>query len=501
MNKYTLGKKKSLSSRSKEQNDKLSTPLSSDLSTNEQMLKAEFHNNADVTFHPFQINHQTDALLVYLSTLCDTEQLDHLVLAPLLNRYPDNLPVHVSRLRNVIPLSKTQDILSLHQAVTAINIGLPLLLIDGSDTAVSYGLQKYEQRSIEEPSAESTVRGPRDGFTESISVNISLIRKRLKNHKLKLLNMEIGTVTKTNIGLVYLDGIMDPAILEEAKRRLASIETDSILESSYVEEWISDEPLSPFPQLLSTERPDVVCANLLEGRFAVIVDGTPFVLIAPINLFSMLQSPEDYYQHIWMSTFVRWLRYVFFLLSLLLPSFYIAITTYHQEMIPTVLLLSIAKAREEIPFPALVEALIMEIAFEALREAGIRLPKQVGAAVSIVGALIIGQAATSAGIVSAPMVIVVATTGIASFMIPRYSAGIASRLLRFPIMLLAGVLGLIGLMLGMIVLVIHLCALRSFGIPYLSPLSPSSSKLLTDVLSRAPAWKTNRNKVGSTRRR
>ncbi|MNE51489.1 Spore germination protein A1 [compost metagenome] len=206
----------------------------------------------------------------------------------------------------------------------------------------------------------------------------------------------------------------------------------------------------------------------------------------------MLQSPEDYYQNMYMSLFVRWLRYFFYVLSLLLPSAYVAITTFHQEMIPTVLLLSIARAREEIPFPALVEALIMEISFEALREAGVRLPKQVGSAVSIVGALIIGQAATSAGIVSAPMIIIVAITGIASFMIPRYAASLTTRLMRFPMMLLAGTLGLIGVMLGIILIVIHLSSLRSFGTPYLSPAAPTFSQRLKDVWWRPMSWSKNR---------
>ncbi|MDF2663427.1 MAG: spore germination protein, partial [Paenibacillus sp.] len=204
--------------------------------------------------------------------------------------------------------------------------------------------------------------------------------------------------------------------------------------------------------------------------------------------FSLMQSPEDYYQRYMISSAIRWLRYLFFAIALLAPSAYIAILTYHQEMIPSSLLLSIAKSREEIPFPALVEAIIMETMFEALREAGVRLPKQVGAAVSIVGALVIGQAATSAGLVSSPMVMVVAITGIASFMIPHYTVGISIRLLRFPIMLLAGFMGLLGLLMGLIALVIHLCSLRSFGLPYLSPIAPMMVGEWKDVLARSPAW-------------
>lgn len=467
-------------------------PLLPCLSENESMLRSAYTDCSDIVFHSFLIGRHTPALLVYHAALCDTEQLDRLVLAPLIAGYPSDEAVSVPQLRNAVPVSTVILIETCEQAIQAISNGHSLLLAEGLPAAFSYGMQKYDQRSVEEPSAESTVRGPREGFTESIHVNIALLLKRLKSPKLKIVSMTIGEQTHTAVKLVYMAGVIDPAMVEEVTRRVESIQTDSIMESEYIEEWIVDQPYSPFPQLLTTERPDVVCANLVEGRFALLTDGTPFALIGPVSLFTMLQSVEDYYQSFIMSTFVRWLRYVFFVLSLLLPSFYVAITTYHQEMIPTVLLLSIAKAREEIPFPALVEALIMEIAFEALREAGIRLPKQVGAAVSIVGALIIGQAATSAGIVSAPMVIIVATTGIASFMIPRYAAGIATRLLRFPIMLLAGTLGLIGMMLGVILIVIHLCRLRSFGLPYLSPLTPTTAGIVQDVIWRSPVWKNDK---------
>lgn len=294
--------------------------------------------------------------------------------------------------------------------------------------------------------------------------------------------------TKTCIIVTYIEGLVEPSLVTEVNSRLSRIEIDGILESGYIEELIEDQPSSPFPQILSTERPDVVCGNLLEGRIAILVDGTPFVLIAPTTLFSLLQSSEDYYQRSLASTAIRWLRYFFTAMSFVLPSLYVALITYHHEMVPTSLLISMASSREAVPFPALVEAMIMEVTFEALREAGVRLPKQVGAAVSIVGALVIGQAAVQAGLVSAPMVIVVAITGIASFMIPHYIAGISIRLLRFPMMLLAGTLGLLGIMLGVIMAVVHLCSLRSLGVPYLSPVGPLRVQELKDTLVRAPWW-------------
>ncbi len=454
-------------------------PLTGDLAIDEETLRAVFTDCSDVIFHSFETAGFTSALCVYCVGLCDTERLERQVLTPV-----QEIGMEAAQ----VPLSSVKTVETSKDAAEAILEGEALLLLEGSNVATTYPLYKAANRSTEEPLAESTVRGARDGFTESLATNLSLVRKRLKTPALKFRTRTVGESSNTSIALTYVEGIIDASLVKEVEQRLDRLRVRDILESQYIEEDIIDQRFSPFPQMIATERPDVVASNLMEGRFAILVDGTPFTLVAPVTLFSMLQSPEDYYQYVFMSVFLRWLRYVFYVLSLLLPSAYVAITTYHQEMIPTVLLLSIARAREEIPFPALVEALIMEIAFEALREAGVRLPKQVGSAVSIVGALIIGQAATTAGIVSAPMIIIVAITGIASFMIPRYSASISTRLLRFPIMILAGTLGLIGVMLGIILIVIHLSSLRSFGAPYLSPVAPTNAKGLKDLWWRPAPW-------------
>ncbi|GAS81619.1 spore germination protein [Paenibacillus amylolyticus] len=447
-------------------------PLTGYLAVDQEMLRSVFAGCSDIVFHTFQTACLTSALCVYCVGLCDTERLERQVLTPL-----QEMGIEAAQ----VPMASVKHVETTTQAVQAILEGEALLLLEGSKVGTAYPLYQAANRSTEEPLAESTVRGARDGFTESLTMNMSLLRKRIKTPALKIHTRNMGDRTNTSVSLIYMEGIIDPKLVKEVEVRLDDLKLRDVLESQYIEEGIVDQRYSPFPQMIATERPDVVASNLLEGRFAILVDGTPFTLIAPVTIFSMLQSPEDYYQNVFMSVFVRWLRYIFYVLSMLLPSAYVAITTFHQEMIPTVLLLSIARAREEIPFPALVEALIMEIAFEALREAGVRLPKQVGSAVSIVGALIIGQAATSAGIVSAPMIIIVAITGIASFMIPRYAASIATRLLRFPMMILAGTLGLTGVMLGVILVVIHLSSLRSFGTPYLSPVAPTMAKELKDV--------------------
>lgn len=465
--------------------------LSADLQSNEQALHTLYANCSDVVFRNLLIAGSTKALLLYIEGLSNTEEIDQNVLASLMDTDGPESGDVKTLLQQKVAVSNIKEFATFSQLIQQISIGNPVIVIDGQNRGLALGLSKWEKRSVDEPSAEAVIRGPREGFTESIGVNTALLRRKIRSPKLKIQSMSFGTYTQTRVMVSYIEGLADETLVKELNERLGRIDIDGVLESGYIEEMIEDHPYSPFPQILNTERPDVVAACLLEGRVAILTDGTPFVLIVPATLYSMLQASEDYYQRYLIGTTIRWLRYLFFLIALLLPSIYVAILTYHQEMIPTTLLLSIAKSREEIPFPALVEALLMEVVFEALREAGVRLPKQVGAAVSIVGALVIGEAATSAGLVSAPMVMVVALTGIASFTIPRYAAGIALRMMRFPIMFLAGTLGLLGIMLGLIAIIVHLCTIRSFGVPYLAPMGPMKAQDMKDVLMRAPWWSFN----------
>jgi spore germination protein KA len=276
-----------------------------------------------------------------------------------------------------------------------------------------------------------------------------------------------------------------------------------LLGVSYIAEWMNNQPLSPFPTLQYTERPDTLVASLLEGRIGIMVDGTPQSLVAPVTFFSQMQSPEDYFQNYISATWIRWIRYFFAIASFLVPSFYLAITNFHPEMIPSTLLVTISAARENVPFPALVEVLIMELTFEALREAGIRIPRPLGQTVSIIGAIVIGQATVQAGIVSAPTVIVVSITGIASFVIPHFELGLAFRLLRFPLLLLGGSFGIFGIILGLFVMFWHLTTLRSFGVPYMHPVAPLVFKDWKDVfirtrwslMNRRPDAYGNRRKI------
>lgn len=465
--------------------------LSSDLDENLQVLHSMYQDCFDIVFRTFMIGGQTKAVLVYLDHLSNSEEIDDHVLTPLMSDTNGRVCNPCEMLEKKIHISKMKEIKTYVECIENISKGNPVLLVQKEETGLALGLCTWEKRSIEEPQAESVVRGPREGFIETLAVNSSMLRRKIKSPDLKMKLMKIGRYTDTLVVIAYIKGLADQTLIDEVENRLQRIDIDSVLESGYIEELIEDNPYSPFPQFINTERPDVAAANLLEGRVVILVDGTPFVLIAPISFFSLLQSAEDYYQRYLISTIIRLLRFVFMVLSLVLPSLYVALLTYHHEMVPTTLLISMASSRETVPFPALVEAFMMEITFEALREAGVRLPKQIGAAISIVGALVIGQAAVQAGLVSAPMVIVVAITGISSFMVPYYTQGIALRMLRFPIMLLAGSLGLLGIMLAVITIVIHLCTLRSFGVPYLSPIAPMKGSEFKDALIRAPWWKMN----------
>ncbi|MFE4569478.1 spore germination protein [Paenibacillus chitinolyticus] len=466
-------------------------PCDASLAERTGWLKTQLAHCSDVVYHTFTAGTNTPCLLVYIQGSVDRNDLQQSVLKVILG---DSFVQGAEHLagnlfdRKMIPADRQKTLLTMTDALQDILEGSAVLLLDQEPRMMSFGLSSYVKRQIDEPNSETVIRGPREAFVESIQDNLSMLRKRLRTHNFKCVEQIIGTKTRTRVITVYMEDVCSPALVDEVARRLADIEIDSVLGSSYLEEFIEDNPYSPFPQLQYTERPDVVAAALLEGRITIIVEGTPIAIIAPTTLFMMMQSAEDYYQRFWAGSWIRWIRYVFLFVSLLLPSFYIAITTFHPETIPERMLITIASSREVVPFSAFVEALIMEVFFEALREAATRIPKSVGQAVSIIGALIIGTAAVQAGIASAAMVIIVSLTGIASFIIPHYDLGLSFRLLRFPIMILAGGFGLVGIACAMILIYIHLTELKSFGIPYLSPVVPMVPKDMKDIFVRAPWW-------------
>lgn len=461
-----------------------------DIGRNIKYFKEVFKDCSDVMYRPFKINEKR-AYFIYIDGLVNIEMVQHFVLEELLHSNVD-FDTSIEKLEDeVISLGHVTEATTLDNLANLLLDGNTLLLIDQYQKALIFEAKGYETRGVSEPESEAAIRGPREGFIENIRVNTSLIRRKIKTSNLKIVSKKIGEQTKTNVDVMYIDGIVDQKVLAELHNRLNRIEIDGVLETGYIEELIEDSTWSIFPQVQVTERPDSVAANLLEGRIAIVVDGTPFVMIVPTTFWQQFQASEDYYDRFYIAIFLRMIRLFFLLIALLLPALYVAVTTFHQEMIPTNLLLSIAASREAIPFPAFVEALIMEISFEALREAGVRLPKTIGQAVSILGALVIGTAAVEAGIVSAPMVIIVSLTGIASFTIPKFSLAISIRLLRFPLMILGATFGLFGIVVGGIFIMTHLCKLRSFGVPYFAPVAPLSFKELKDVFVRSPIWMYN----------
>ena len=464
-----------------------------------EWIREQMIDNSDVAYHTFVAGPSVDCALIYLRGMVDLNMLQEDVLKVLLRLDAPDAAHFRKRLFDLKQLSVTgyRLIPTLKEGISSVLDCNAILLVDNEQSIIELPLEKHENRAIEEPPNEAGIRGPREAFIENVDINITLIRKRLKTAKFKTETTRIGSLTQTKVVIAYIEGICKKDLLEEVRSRLSRIEIDGILGSSYIEEYLDDTPFSPFPQLQYTERPDITAASLLEGRVAILVDGTPIVLIAPVTLMMLLQSSEDYYQRFIASTWIRLIRYFFLIVSLLLPSTYIAITTFHPEMIPSKLLVTVMSSREIVPFPALVEAFIMEVSFEALREAAIRIPKSIGQAVSIIGALIIGTAAVEAGIVSAAMVIIVSLTGIASFISPHYDLGLAFRFLRFPIMIMAGFFGLYGITCGLFLLFLHLINLRSFGTPYLSPFSPLAASDMKDTLIRAPWWLMNKRPLPS----
>lgn len=374
------------------------------------------------------------------------------------------------------------------RVLDALTSGNTVILFDNVPRALVASTPGWPQRQVLEPATEVVVRGPREGFVETIRVNETLIRRRIKDAKLRFDSLEIGRLSKTQVSIGYIEDIADPDVVGEVRERLRRIDIDAVLESGYLEEYIQDNTWSFFPQTLRTERPDAVAGSLLEGRVVILTDGTPFALIIPVTLSMFLSSPEDYYERFPIGTLIRFLRYVSFLTALTLPALYIAITTFHQELLPSDLILAIASSRQGVPYPALVEALLLETLFEVLREAGVRLPRVIGQAVSIVGALVVGEAAVSAGLVSPAMVIVVAMTAIASFATPVFSFAISARILRFFFMFAASTVGLFGIQIVSLLLLLHLVSLRSFGVPYLSPVTPFRRSDFKDVFVRMPLW-------------
>jgi Bacillus/Clostridium GerA spore germination protein. len=471
-------------------------PVSPHLSENQQTLIAIFEHCSDVVFRHVTLQDDSKLLLVYVDGMIDKDLVQSSIIKPLIY---DGVPQGIGPLgslaqmcdKELVAALQTKKVSAFEEAVDQILKGSVAFLADGESSILLADVSQFETRSIEEPSIEAALRGTRESFTEQLRTNTTMLRRIIVTPDLKMEPFQVGKLTKTEVVLAYIEGLASTSLLDEVRTRIDAIDIQGVLESGYIEEYIEDTNYSPFPQMQSTERADVVSAGLLEGRIAVFVNGSPIVLVVPMTFWDGLQAPDDYYERFLYVTMNRWIRYWFALFSILFPSIYIALTTYHPEMMPPKLMMSITGLREQSPFPTVIEVFLMEFMFEGLREAGIRLPQQIGPLVSIVGALVIGQAAVQAGIISAPIVIVVSAAGISSFVIPRYRFGYPLRMLRFPLLIMSGLFGLFGVALGLILIMSHLIQLNPLGTPYLQPISPTRISKLKNVFWRRPRKRMN----------
>ncbi|MEB3102562.1 spore germination protein [Ferviditalea candida] len=470
-------------------------PVSSKLQDNIDYLKQLFENSSDIVFRSFSVGkrQEIDAFLVAIDGMYDKTPIHENVIKPLMNidfQSINQIQMVTYFEKSLISIFSLKQEHSIENGIAHLMKGDVLLFIDGLKKVYVLGTRAWEMRSIEEPITETTIRGPREGFVETLRTNTSMLRRKLGHPKLQIQQMVLGRMSQTEIAVAYIEGIAPPEILQEVKRRLISIEMDNVLESGILEEFIEDAPFSPFPTVANTERPDVAAARLLEGRVAILIDGSPMALIVPHLLFESFQSSEDYYSRPYYSSFLRMLRLFGFLVTTLAPATYTALQDYHKEMFPAELLVSVASSREGVPLPLVLELLLMLIVFEWLREAVIRMPRPVGQTVSIVGALVLGESAVNAGIVGAPTIIVVAVSAITGFLVTALSD--VAAVLRFFYLIVGSIFGVYGIMLVICATLLHLASLRSFGIPYMAPLMPITWSDWKDFFIRAPMWALNR---------
>jgi hypothetical protein len=436
-------------------------------------------------FSIFLLNRK--ASIVFLKNMTDEEMINNYVIEKLAlppvgmtSSPPQDEPLEYLK-NTLLTAASITEITDMDGAVRRLLSGDTMLIVDGVAAIIMVTSVKMKYRAISEPETEANIHAARDGFTEGLQVNVTLIRRRLKNPNLIVKIISLGVRSETDIAIVYYRGIVNPKLVYEVEQRLKKINIDATLSTGTIQGIIEDHPYSPFPTLLTTERPDKFAASLVEGKVGIVIDGTPFCLLAPAILSDFFQAGDDYNEKWLAATVFRVLRYVAAVFAMVTPALFIAITTFHPGLIPAPLAITIAVSRLGIPFPVFVEALIMEFLLEVLQEAGVRLPKTIGPAVSIVGGLVIGEATVRAGFVSAPIVIVTAFTAIASFNIANYRLNLVVRLLRIPLMVLGASFGMFGVMVGLLTIAIHLSTLESFGIPYLSTLLPKSTKHITDL--------------------
>ncbi|WP_054949067.1 spore germination protein [Numidum massiliense] len=475
-------------------------PASTSLQQNAAQLRELFGNSDDFSERKIVFNGRVGALF-YIATLIDEQKVQHGILTPLAQVYARDPVVEDGTIGSgldAILTTTTMDVTNdLRQTAAQMVNGKCALCLNGSDQLHLLDVGANHQRNIDEPEEEKVISGAHDGFVESLTINTYLIRNKLENTSLTVRYFSLGQETHTKVALIYLRHLADPDTVAKVTHRLEDIATDSIIAVGTIEDYIEDEPLSPFPQLLRTERPDRTVANLLEGRVALLAEGAPGAFIMPVSFFSFFQTPDDYNNRWYMGTFFRFIRLISFFMALALPAFYIAIVSFHFEIIPDGLVLVFKESVDKVPLPPLLEAMGMQVTLELIRETGIRLPTPIGQTIGIVGGLVIGDAVVKAGLISSQMIIVVALTALASFVIPTFEMSTLVRLLGFPLMLAAATFGLLGIVFGFMVMFIHLCKLEPFGSPYFAPLAPLRAQDIKDTFMRVPLWLMNTRPLDS----
>ena len=471
--------------------------LSKKYQENVDNLNKIFKECSDVIFREFKLklDKPIKATLIYLDGLVDRSTLQIQLIKSLMDVKNDKIenPMTPKQrleylMNNDLIIGEVAEENDIYTLVNKVLSGEVVFFIENYDQALIINARGWEARGIQEPESESVIRGPREGFVETLRFNTSMVRRRLKDPNLKIKMMTLGKKTNTDIALMYLQGIVKDEILEEVEKRLKTVNIDGVFESGHLEEFIEDNFYSPFPQLVITERPDRVAGNLLEGRVSIIIDGSPMAIIVPATFAQFYQSPEDYYERSIFGTAVRTVRLFSFLIATTATSLYVALVAFHQYLIPSDIVLSVAQSRVGVPFPTIIEAIFMEGVIELIREASIRLPGSIGQVIGIVGALVIGQSAVQAKLASPILIIIVAVSAIASYIVPQFSTSYSIRFMRFPMILAAGAFGALGIAMVWIWLLIHLCTLESFGQPYLAGAAPFRWSDLKDTVIRAPLW-------------
>lgn len=459
--------------------------LEKDLQTNLKNIKEIFHNSQDLIVREFVSFENTNSAIIYIDGSVDKQFLISGVLEPLQkSEPPQKEPVADYAMEKIVAFAQTKTETDLNNVITNISNGLATIVFDKADTVVCVDSTKWPTRSPTEPPTSAVISGPREGFVEDLTTNVSMLRKRLKTPDVMFEKLEIGRYSKTQIRLCYIHGIADPEIVKKIREKLQSIDIDGIIDSSYLTAFLEDRRHSVFSQVGTAEKPDIITAKVLEGRVAIIVDGSPIVLTLPYVLMEDFQSSNDYYTTSVRATFLRLLRVLGSMIAIILPGCYVAVMLYHYKIIPIKLLISVANSIQGIPFSPFLEVLFVIFLFEMLYEASLRMPRYLGLALSVVGALILGDTAVKAGLVSPPAVMIVALTGVMSYTIPNQTSQIS--FLRIIFTFLGGILGFYGIIIGMLFLVGYLVSMENYGAPYFAPIGPHIQSDTKDGLIKKP---------------